>query len=398
LAESADGTAWDNASAATVRETIAQAQATPTNSNAEPGTYAFSTGKNIGLLQIIGPNRPAANTTYGVKIRYKLVQVSDFDWLKVEIEDAYMGRKENLEIKSDGSGTFGSGRIWGDNSGQGGPSREVKLQLTTDQMRSLRAALVQCQWLKAEPPIGPSIDHIPDYRFQLHQNGQTRQVKAMITANYYSANHYAQLVLLADSLATEARKRESEATNASAAQSEIPWGEPVEGVAVSLHVDKAVWRWGETPILHASLRNGNGTIFTTSRNDHYFQQVELDGKWFRPRKNLYELPSDQTRFVGEAGEMTEIHPGEQWNDVQIPLKGTEWQKASTNDLDLTAYFGEIIVTSDQPVPVMPLFVGKHTIRVAFIVQPEHGVYRDSAFRIISNPVELEIQSGLLQSK
>ena len=69
--ESAANAAWQHTTVANVREVIDKASE---NSPAMIGVYAFSTGKSIGLLQIIGPNRPSTNTIDGVKFRYKRVQ------------------------------------------------------------------------------------------------------------------------------------------------------------------------------------------------------------------------------------------------------------------------------------------------------------------------------------
>lgn len=68
---SAANAAWENTSATAVQEEIARSSE---SSTAVIGTFAFSTGKNTGLLQIIGPSRPTTNSMDGLKFRYKLVK------------------------------------------------------------------------------------------------------------------------------------------------------------------------------------------------------------------------------------------------------------------------------------------------------------------------------------
>jgi len=100
-----------------------------------------------------------------------------------------------------------------------------------------------------------------------------------------------------------------------------------------------------------------------------------------------------------GGALNEIQPGEQWDNVQISLRQGDWQRASTNDLALATYpFRNWVVTDTGIAPVMSLWSGKHTVRVAFVVDPARAIYARPAFRVISNPVELEIQNASPQVK
>jgi hypothetical protein len=176
--------------------------------------------------------------------------------------------------------------------------------------------------------------------------------------------------------------------------SALTWGEPVENLAVSLQADKTVWRSNETPILHASLRNNGEMILNSSRDGSQLQQVEVDGKWYRSRVTYYEIQgtNGQEAVVSMSTPLYEIQPGEQWDNVQISMRQGDWQRATTNDLTLATYPFRNWVEDDTGIaPVMLLLPGKHTVRVAFVVDPARRIYGKSAFRVISNPVELEIR-------
>jgi serine/threonine protein kinase len=182
--------------------------------------------------------------------------------------------------------------------------------------------------------------------------------------------------------------------SAAALPSKPAWGEPVEGLAVSLQADKIDWRSDAPPILHASLRNDGEMILTSSRSDSHLQQVEVDGKWYRSRVTYYELTgtNGQQGIVSAGGALNEMQPGERWDNVQISLRQGDWQRATTNDLALATYpFRNWVITDTGIAPVMSLSSGKHTIRVAFVVNPARAIYREPPFRVISNPVEIEIQ-------
>ncbi len=89
--------------------------------------------------------------------------------------------------------------------------------------------------------------------------------------------------------------------------------------------------------------------------------------------------------------LNEMQPGEQWNNIQVPLGRREWQPATTDDVTLKTY--SFSGWSDHTTtPGMNLSTGKHTVRVAFVIE------NPGLFRVISNPVELEIQNSSSQTK
>jgi serine/threonine protein kinase len=171
-------------------------------------------------------------------------------------------------------------------------------------------------------------------------------------------------------------------------------GEPVQGATLGLNVDKVIWQFGETPVLRTRFHNNGSINLITGRDDHHLHQVEVDGHWFRHRVNRYGVtPGLATSF--DASKLAEIMPGEHWDDVQIPLNHLHWQPATTRDLNLTAYFsGGLVTEDDSPLVMPPLQPGKHLVRVAFVVQPARaGAGGQPGFRVISNPVKIEIKSA-----
>jgi serine/threonine protein kinase len=171
------------------------------------------------------------------------------------------------------------------------------------------------------------------------------------------------------------------------------WGEPTNGASVRLHVEKVIWQGGATPLLLAHIRNGSNMNLFTSKADNHLHQIELDGVWFRSRENLYETLPGQMEIV-DAGELRKLAPGEEWEEVQIPLRHDEWQTTFDGDMDLTAYFGSWLSTpATLPRVMPPLPPGKHMVRVAFVVDPAGNA---SPFRVISNPVEIEIAGRVIK--
>jgi serine/threonine protein kinase len=177
------------------------------------------------------------------------------------------------------------------------------------------------------------------------------------------------------------------------------WGEPVNGVKVNLRVGKAVWTNGEPVLLRASITNGSGMALELTRDDPYMKQVEMDGKWYVRRENNFEAPqtNGQVAVIGEAHRLAFMQPAEQWDDIEIRPGIDQWRKAHDNESNLSVYNANIIVMTDKLDVAMPLFPGKHTLRLAFIVRPS-GMGYQPVFRVISNPVELEIQNASYQVK
>ena len=177
------------------------------------------------------------------------------------------------------------------------------------------------------------------------------------------------------------------------------WGEPVNDVRVGLWADKSLWMFGEPMSLHASIINGSRMTLEVNRHETAMKQVEMDGKWFLQNEDNYEVPqtNGQEYVMGVPHALNMMEPGEQWNDLVMDIGKGFWRKAHTNELDLHAYNSNYIDSTPQLEVTMPLFVGKHTFRLAVIARPTHMGYQP-VFRVISNPVELEIKANSPESK
>ncbi len=144
----------------------------------------------------------------------------------------------------------------------------------------------------------------------------------------------------------------------STTQAAKEWGEPVEGVQVRLRADKMVWKAGELPIVKADVRN-------TGRRDLYlpycyFQaEVEVDGRSYRHTGPSNILRPDHGPYVRHR------------EDIEIYLYLRCW--TAVNNLR-------------QELRLKP---GRNTIQVAFYAEPDNG----QRIRVLSNPVEIEIQAG-----
>jgi hypothetical protein len=164
------------------------------------------------------------------------------------------------------------------------------------------------------------------------------------------------------------------------------------GVSIDVRIDRPVWKFKEAPVLRATIKNGSEMILEMSCKDSHLQQIELDGTWYRSRENWYESSTRTQVLMGEGGELTAIAPGAEWRDIEIPLVGTQWQKANKKDLDLSAYWsgGIVLLRDDLRVPLMPLRPGKHIVRVGFLAIPARAEYQARPFKAVSQPIEFEI--------
>jgi hypothetical protein len=136
---------------------------------------------------------------------------------------------------------------------------------------------------------------------------------------------------------------------------ESSWGEAVEGVQVGLRADKRGRKAGESPIFDADVRN-NGKLELTFTYPLQGCEVEVDGRVYRWR-------GEQRTALASFG------PNREYRDLHIDLD-SRWQDKETG----------------RPVE---LPVGKHTVRVAFIAEPQQRG-QGQPVRAISNPVEIEI--------
>ena len=163
------------------------------------------------------------------------------------------------------------------------------------------------------------------------------------------------------------------------------WGEPVEGVAARVTAERDAWDAEAAPVLRARLCNTGTMIVVSSLADSHLHQVEVDGRWYRS--------------AAAGGAMPELPPGGDWPDIRVVLAPGQWLTADKHDLDLSAYWGNgFAVTALSPREPLRLTPGRHTIRVAFAVNPARALYQKKSFRVISNPVTIEVRARSAASR
>ncbi len=139
------------------------------------------------------------------------------------------------------------------------------------------------------------------------------------------------------------------------------WGEAVNGVQARLRLKKRQWKAGETPRLLADVRNQGKTTYWIGAAQPV-HEIEIDGKWH-----------------SWAGLITVLHggfrPGSTQRDVPFTLV-QNWKLKSGR-----------LLAPDRTRP-LNLAPGKHTVRVAFLLNPITKGAKN--IRAESNPVEIEI--------
>lgn len=142
------------------------------------------------------------------------------------------------------------------------------------------------------------------------------------------------------------------------------WGEAVEGVKARLKPDQIEWRFGEVPTLKADLRNeGYGEYVVPQAQETC--ELEVDGIW-----HFWMGPVDVLESLLRANSEHKNIPvtlGEHW----YPKDAAEAPK---------------------------LEVGEHTVRLAFFLGRYHDLSEPRQFRVISNPVEIEILPAIADSE
>ena len=134
------------------------------------------------------------------------------------------------------------------------------------------------------------------------------------------------------------------------------WSEAVEGVQARLRPEKAVWPVGETPSLTADVRNlGERDLFVAQAQQ--LCEIDFDGQWYL--------------WVGELGlKSSAFGPGREYTGIPVVLD-EHWQS-------------KLAAGVRQGLELAP---GKHTVRIAFIAEPNDD---GEPVRAVSNPVEIEI--------
>ncbi len=137
------------------------------------------------------------------------------------------------------------------------------------------------------------------------------------------------------------------------------WGKAVEGVQVRLRADKLTWQQGTQPKLFADLRN-RGKQDRSIALEHESWEIEIDGKWHSPNGGRSGIRRSLPLAVGQTQRNVEV-----WDWLWENIK--------------------------EAVQELPL--GKHTLRVARILPSAMEGPVSEQFRVVSNPIEIEIVAG-----
>ena len=138
------------------------------------------------------------------------------------------------------------------------------------------------------------------------------------------------------------------------------WGEAVEGIQVRLRADKTLWRVGEPPSLTADVRNLGERNLSVAQAQQLCE-VEFDGQWYR--------------WAGPLGlKSSAFGPGREYKDIRIVLD-EHWQSKLATGIRQG----------------LELAVGKHTVRVAFIAQPNDGALISQAHADITFHVQVGLR-------
>ena len=179
------------------------------------------------------------------------------------------------------------------------------------------------------------------------------------------------------------QKRESEVARAEKATGEAS-GEAVEGVQVSLRVDKTAWQGGEVPTFRADVCNMGDREDLRVFDGQGSVELQFDGEWFNA--------------TSEVGDENLLAPGKQIADVQVPLDDRwRWPGLFSREEHGAPYAPPGWVPTrgptareGEPEPKFTtvLTPGRHTVRIGVVaVATTKG---GKPVRAISNPVEIEI--------
>jgi type II secretory pathway component GspD/PulD (secretin)/beta-lactamase regulating signal transducer with metallopeptidase domain len=152
-----------------------------------------------------------------------------------------------------------------------------------------------------------------------------------------------------------------------------PWGEAVEGVQIRLRAAKHNWRAEEIPAFRWDVRNAGTRQYLETLADRSGVQLEVDGVW-------YVWPT----FLW-GGRVATLSAGQSLDDQLVTLSPM-WSPAKPDDLQPREGW---VVDAAEMQSSLQLAAGRHTIRLAVIVEPSRATM-DEAFRVVSPPLDITI--------
>jgi beta-lactamase regulating signal transducer with metallopeptidase domain len=158
------------------------------------------------------------------------------------------------------------------------------------------------------------------------------------------------------------------------AEAKTDWSTPQEGVAIRLTSPRKTWRANEIPTLRWHVRNKGPRKFLSVGTGQRLAQLEVDGVWRRWPIHM------------RGGAMADMGAGKLLEN-QLVTVSPIWSQAKQRDLEWS--MGGYVTESMAPTPSLQLSPGKHTLRVAVLLNPSR-VNTGKGFRVVSQPLEFTV--------
>jgi beta-lactamase regulating signal transducer with metallopeptidase domain len=142
------------------------------------------------------------------------------------------------------------------------------------------------------------------------------------------------------------------------------WGNPVDGVSVSLGADHFAWTADDQPTFTAGVRNSGERSWLVTPGQG-LGELEVDGVWYKWWGKI-RMPR------------AEFPPGRQYDNIRVSLDSV-WRTKE----------------GGQP---FHLGGGRHIVRFAMNIEPQAGATKPAAaLRAVSNPAEINVELGIAET-
>jgi beta-lactamase regulating signal transducer with metallopeptidase domain len=140
------------------------------------------------------------------------------------------------------------------------------------------------------------------------------------------------------------------------------WGNPVDGVSVTLRADHFAWTADDQPTFAAGVRNSGQRSWFVSKGQG-LGELEVDGVWYRWWGKI-RMPR------------AEFPPGRQYDNIRVTLDSV-WRTKEGQPFHLGG--------------------GRHIVRFAMSIEPPVGAAKPTALRAVSNPAEINVDPGIAEA-
>jgi hypothetical protein len=154
------------------------------------------------------------------------------------------------------------------------------------------------------------------------------------------------------------------------------WSTPEQGMQIRLAAERSTWRADEVPAIRWSLVNAGEREFLQVAEGQRLALMEVDGVW-------YKWPA-----MLSGGRLHLLPPGKSLDDQLVTL-GPVWTKAVPADLEWRRNRAQAFDTDRQAASSLVLSPGKHTVRIAVIVEPSRA-NTGEGFSVTSRKIELTV--------